>query len=303
MSQRNATTVKNETTVRTPDSVAVPQLQVEQLTGTRKVEVLNFLAARPQHTVYMRGLIHDNGLVSPLNRGTFYGCRNSEGTLEGVALVGHATLFETRNDAALEVFAALAQNHVTAHIIVGEQEKIEQFWHLYSTEGSAPRLVCREVLFEQRWPVAVVEKLPNLRPATAADLELIIPVHAAMASEESGVNPLDVDPEGFRRRCARRVEQGRVWVMVEDGSLIFKADVVSDTPETLYLEGIYVAPQARRRGYGRRCLIQLSCELLSRCSSIVLLVNEKNSEAINLYRCAGFKLQGLYDTIFLQRRA
>ena len=301
MSQLNAGAIINETLMGMPYSLNGTSLTTERLTDADKDEALSFLAARPQHTVFMMGLIHDNGLVSPLNRGTFYGCRNHQGVLEGVALIGHATLLETNSDAALEAFAKLAQANTAAHIIMGEQEKIEQFWHHYSTGGTAPRLVSREMLFEQRWPVAVMEKVSNLRPATIEDLDLIVPVHAAMAFEESGVNPLDVDPEGFRRRCARRIEQGRVWVLIEDGVLIFKTDVVSDTPEAIYLEGVYVAPHARGEGYGVRCISQLSCELLTRTSSLVLLASEQNGDAIRLYQRAGFKLQGMYDTIFLQR--
>ena len=301
MSQLTAGAVINETLMGLPYSMIDNSLAVEKLTDAHTNEVLSFLAARAQHTVFMMGLIYDNGMVSPLNRGTFYGCRNDQGELEGVALIGHATLLETNTDAALKAFAKLAQNNLAAHMIIGEQEKIEQFWHHYSTVGNAPRLVCREMLFEQRWPVAVMEKFSNLRLATLEDLDLVVPVHAAMAFEESGVDPLVVDPEGFRRRCARRIEQGRVWVLIEDGTLIFKTDVVSDTPDAIYLEGIYVAPHARGEGYGLRCISQLSCELLSRTSSIVLLANEQNGAAIRLYQRAGFKLQGTYDTIFLQR--
>src|SRR5436309_3200537 len=79
----------------------------------------------------------------------------------------------------------------------------------------------------------------NLRQATLDDIEQIMPVHAQIAFEESGVNPLERDPEGFRRRTARRIEQGRVWVWTEGGRLIFKADVIADTPEAIYIEGVY----------------------------------------------------------------
>src|SRR6266550_3826046 len=70
-------------------------------------EVLAFLAQRPIHTVIMAGFIRDNGLLSPLNRGTFYACRNAAGHLEGVALIGHVTIVETESDEALELFAQL----------------------------------------------------------------------------------------------------------------------------------------------------------------------------------------------------
>src|SRR6185436_20691196 len=80
--------------LKTPQLRAV-EVITSRLTDADEEEVLNFLSRRPIHTVAMVGFIHDNGLVSTLNRGTFYGCRNYEGNLEGVALIGHATLLET----------------------------------------------------------------------------------------------------------------------------------------------------------------------------------------------------------------
>src|SRR5688572_17203186 len=88
-------------------------------------EVLSFLSERPLHTVYITGFIRDNGLVSPHNRGTFYGCRNSEGRLEGVALIGHATLIEARTRRAMQEFALVALGHPRTHMILGEKEKVE----------------------------------------------------------------------------------------------------------------------------------------------------------------------------------
>jgi predicted GNAT family acetyltransferase len=270
-------------------------------TAAQKAEVLDFLSERPLHTVFMASLIRDNGLVSPLNRGTFYACRNEVHQLEGVALIGHATILETRTEAALQAFAELAQSVKHKHLIIGEQEKIERFWHYYAGAGQDARLLCRESLFEQRWPVEVREAVRGLRRATLDDLELVMPVQARMAFEESGVNPMEVDPTGFRLRCARRIEQGRVWVWVENGRLIFKADIISETPQVSYLEGVYVTPEERGKGYGLRCVSQLGRTLLARTESICLLVNEKNRETQDFYRKAGYKLRSCYDTIFLQR--
>src|SRR5919202_218420 len=121
-----------------------------------------------------------------------------------------------------------------------------------------PHLVRRELLFERRCPLQLRKFARGLRPATLDELNLVMTVHARSALEEIGINPLEVDPDGFRLRCARRIEQGRVWVWIEDGRLIFKADVVSDTPEVVYLEGVYVDPEERGKGYGTRCFSQLS---------------------------------------------
>jgi predicted GNAT family acetyltransferase len=266
-------------------------------------EVLDFLSGRPAQAVIMSGLIRDNGFESPFNRGTFYACRDRDGRLDGVALVGHATFVEARTDGALRAFAELAQRERAAHMILGEQEMIGGFWGHYAPAGQQPRLFCRELLFEQRWPVRACEPVPNLRLATLEDLMLVMPVHAAMAYEESGVNPIDVDLAGFRLRCARRIENGRVWVKVEGGELVFKADVASETPECTYVEGVYVAPASRQQGVGLRCLSQLGRTLLERTESVCALVNEQNLVAQSLFLKAGYRLRGYFDTIYLERGA
>jgi predicted GNAT family acetyltransferase len=280
--------------------VETGSLRVCALTRESETEALTFLAAHPLDTVVMAGLIRDNGLVSPLNRGTFYACRDAAGELQGVALIGHITMVETRSEAALEAFALLAQDFERTHIILGEQERVARFWNYYAQGGQPKRLLCRELMFEQRWPVEVGETV-KLRPATLDDIELVMPVHARIAFEECGVNPMEKDPAGFRARTERRIEQGRVWVWIEDGRLIFKADIISETPEAIYLEGIYVRAEERGKGYGRRCLSQLSRDLLQRTGSICLLVNEQNRAALSLYQKAGYKKRGSYDTIYLQQ--
>lgn len=276
-------------------------VSVTKLTNQERNEVLSFLSERPIHTVCMVGFIRDNGLESELNRGAFYGCRNSEGRLEGVALIGHCTLIEVRTDRALREFAPVAQVCSNTFMIMGEQERIKQFWNHYADEGQEIRLICRELLFELRRAVQVPEKIEGLRLATIDDLDLIAPVHAAMAEAESGVNPLTGDPIGFRQRCARRIEKGRVWVVVEDGQLVFKADIQADTPDVIYLEGIYVNPLQRGRGIGRACISELTQKLLIRTKSICVLVNENNQKACSFYRLSNFKLRGRYYSTFMQR--
>src|SRR5215218_8336019 len=103
-------------------------------------EALSFLAARPLQTFFLAGLIRDNGVESPLNRGTFYACRDAAGKLEGIALVGHATAFEARTDGAVCAFARLAQAFPHAHLLAGEREALARFWESYSDAGQRVRL-------------------------------------------------------------------------------------------------------------------------------------------------------------------
>jgi uncharacterized protein len=281
---------------------ALESVSVERLADSDAAEVLKFLAQRPIHTITMIGLINDNGIVSPFNRGTFYGCRDLNGQLEGVALVGHATLMETVSDRALAALAQIARECPNTHMIMGEKDRVADFWTHYADAGRRQRSACREWLFELSWPVEARERVEGLRPATADELELVMPVQAELAYAESGVNPLDVDPLGFRERCLRRIEQGRTWVVVENGFLVFKADVISKTPEVNYLEGIWLREDCRNKNLGTRFMSELMRRLLENTKSICLLVNETNEWALGFYRKCGFHFRATYETIFLPRK-
>jgi uncharacterized protein len=277
-------------------------VRVEPLTPGCEREVIQFLRQRPLHTVAMLSLIRDNGLVSPLNRGTFYGCRDINGYLEGVALIGHATLLETVSSRALRALAEVARDCPNTHMIMGEQDRVNELWSYCANVGQQMRLECTESLLEFSYPIEVHAAAPKLRLATADELNFVLPVQAEMAFEESGVDPREVDPEGFRRRCLRRIEQGRTWVVIEDGKLMFKADIISETSDVVYLEGVWVNDEKRSSGYGASCMSELSRTLLKRAKSVCLLVNYKNSNAQAFYRKCGYQFRATYLTIFLPKK-
>jgi uncharacterized protein len=283
-------------------SRSLDSVDVQLLTAKDELEVLAFLSQRPIHTVAMKSLIRDNGLVSPLNRGNFYGCRDVNGSLEGVALVGHATLIETVSDRALQALARVARDCPYTHMIMGEQERITEFWSNYTESGHSPRLACRELLLELEKPRGTEKSVPGLRQATEQELDLVMQIQAQLAWEESGVNPLDVDPRGFRRRCLRRIRQGRTWVLFQDDTLVFKADVISETRDVIYLEGIWIADHKRNDGLGTRCMFELARKLLRSAKSLCLLTNELNTGALAFYRKCGFLFRATYETIFLSRQ-
>ena len=272
---------------------------IEILTNSDRAATLDFLAQRGINTAFFAGLVYDNGLESSLNRGTFYGYRNSFGQLEGVALVGHATLIEAVTEQALHAFAEVLQTYESTHMIMCQENRLDKFWRFYSQPGQEMRHASRQLLLELRWPVEVTTQGEKLRLATLDDLELLIPVHAEMAFEESGVDPRHQDYVGFCDRYARRIQQGRTWILTDGQQLIFKAEVASTTPQTTYLEGIWVNPAKRGEGYGQSCMSQLARMLMWRAKSVCLFVNDDNDEAQRFYRQAGYHLRTVYDTIFL----
>ena len=288
----------NDATLRQIDE----PLSSLRLTNRDEAEVSQFLEERPLQNVIMNGFVRDNGIESSLNRGTFYGCRDADGLLAGVALIGHGLFIDARNESALRLLARTAQACEPAHMILGEETLVRAFWKYYSPNGAGPRLVRRDVLFQLSLPLKRLPAIEGLRRATLDDLSLIVPVHATLAHQESGINPLEVDPEGFRRRCQHRVTQGRVWIRTDSGRLIFKADLISDTPRVIYVEGVYVHPDERGKGYGSQCILQMASELLHESRSLSVLVNEANRTAQSFFQNLGFVSREIFETIFLPEK-
>ena len=296
------TVLRDEAGARLPEALAtsIQPCAAFELAESDEAEVLGFLAERPVHTVFMASVIRDNGLVSPITRGTFYGFRDHDSRLQGVALIGHATLVEARTETALTAFARIAQRCTSARLIRGERDMVHRFWNQYASVHLQPRLVCSELMLEQRTPFLLRESVTGLRQACPEDLPHVAAVNCEMAIKEDGTNPLERDPQGFIERTTRRIEQGRVWIWVRDGKLTFKADIVADTPEAVYLEGVYVNQDERGKGHGLRCLTQLGWILLARTDSICLTVSQRSDSAANFYYKAGYRLSSYYETIYLQ---
>lgn len=281
------------------DAIVNPN-KIVRLREADKAEVLEFLKKRPVHTVVMTGFIRDNGLESADNRGKFFGYRSSDGALEAVALIGHTTLVEAHSEESLKAFALIArQSETPIHLMMSDSGTIEKFWRAFAAGSRKPRLVCTELLFELNFPFLVRECEWEIRNAKAGELEMIAEAHAEVALIESGVNPLEKDREGFLRRCLKRIEKQRTFVVTEGGKLVFKADIVAETDSVIYLEGIYVAAEKRGLGVGSKCLAKLSLQLLERAQHICLLSNVDFKGARRSFEKAGFKNTDICRTIFV----
>jgi GNAT superfamily N-acetyltransferase len=279
----------------------MPQMnRLHLLEKTDEAEVLEFLSIRPVHTVVMKSFILDNGLVAEDNRGKFFGYRAPGGKLEGVALIGHTTLIEARSNEAVTAFALQARvSETPIHIIMSDSRTTAKFWNFYAEANQKPRLSCMEMLFELHLPFLVQECAWNVRLAEAGELEQIAAAHAEIAFIESGVNPMEKDREGFLRRTLKRIEKGRTFVVFENNTLVFKADIVAETEDVIYLEGIYVAEEYRGRSVASQCLSKMSLQLLTRAENICLLSNEDFKAAHKAFGKAGFKNTDKCLTLFV----
>lgn len=173
-------------------------------------------------------------------------------------------------------------------MLIGEANAVTELWEEVRTRMPRPR--------EDRpgQPVFLIREAPEdgetgLRRAELADLELLLPACAAAHQQEIGVDPLRRDAEGFRWRTRAQIEEGRSWIWVEDGVILFKAEASAWTPSAVQLQQVWVDPPARRRGNGARGLQDLCRLLLQEVPAVCLFVRAGNAPAIRLYETVGME--------------
>jgi uncharacterized protein len=184
-------------------------------------------------------------------------------------------------------FASVAARS-PARMLLGETHAVTELW-----EAARSKLP-KAKQDRPGQPVFVIDEPPppggtGLRVARLSDMELLVPACAAAHEEELGANPLRRDPDGFRWRTRAQIEEGRSWVWVEDGVILFKAEASAWTPQAVQLQQVWVDPPARRQGNAARALRDLIRLLLGRVPAVCLFVRAENTPAIRLYETVGMQ--------------
>ena len=183
-------------------------------------------------------------------------------------------------------------------MLIGEQRAVSELWE--AVRSSLPRV--REDRPDQ--PVFEIRTPPpggstGLRAARVEDLELLLPACAAAHELELGIDPMRRDAEGFRWRTRSQIEEGRSWLWLEDGVILFKAEASAWTPAAVQLQQVWVDPDVRGRGYGARGLSDLCRLLLETVPIVCLFVRADNEPAIRLYDAIGMDHVLDYRSILL----
>jgi predicted GNAT family acetyltransferase len=173
-------------------------------------------------------------------------------------------------------------------MVIGEERAVADLW------DAARRRMPRPRADRPGQPVYSIEEAPppaetGLRAATLDDLSRLVPACAAAHEEELGVDPLRRDADGFRWRTRAQIEEGRSWLWVEDGVILFKAEASAWTPSAVQLQQVWVDPEARRRGHATRGMRDLIRLLLARVPRVCLFVRAENAPAIRVYDRVGMR--------------
>lgn len=268
------------------------QIEVRQLVQGEEPLALEFLNRHPLENLTLIGFIQDHGLVSERNRGSFYGyfC---VGRLSGMALIGHHTLLSCDANAA-QYFGQIAMQSHRPEVInlMGGGAAVEAFRSVFNETATG-----RQILAEEKESLCVARQIKGrrsahlkLRQVLPAELDEVAALHARTYLEWNGVDPSAKDPEGFRQRMRARIEKGRIWIVRDAKGIAFKTDIVSESPEAVYLEGVWTRVDLRSTGFGSAVLKQLGAILLERYPAICLYASAEDERALSFYRKAGFEV-------------
>jgi ribosomal protein S18 acetylase RimI-like enzyme len=192
-------------------------------------------------------------------------------------------------------FADLASKS-EPRMIVGEEGAVTELWE-------SVRDVFHDPLDDRPGqPVYVLERPPpaggsGLRPAGLADLDGLVVAAAEAYREEVGVDAYARDPSLFEWRTRSQIEEGRSWLWQEDGRILFKAEASAWTPAAVQLQQVWVEPELRGRGFGKRGLADLCRHLLERTPSVCLFVRPENAPALALYESIGMRRTITYRSL------
>jgi RimJ/RimL family protein N-acetyltransferase len=258
---------------------------VDELIEPRPEQILAFCAEDPVERVFLED-------VARRGLGRFVAFEQGDGRLSALCHVG-ANVVPSGNDCGR--FAGTAARG-RARMIIGDEPAVDELWAELGSRLPHPR--------EDRpgQPVFAIDEPPEpgntaLRPAEERDFALLLPACAAAHAEEIGVDPLKRDAEGFRWRTRAQIEEGRSWVWIEDGVILFKAEASAWTPSAVQLQQVWVDPPERNRGNAQRGMRDLICLLLERVPVVCLFVRAENAPAIRVYEAVGMRRHGSYRSL------
>ncbi len=269
------------------------------LTDHDRDEVLAICDRDPVTNVFVSARIRAAGL-DPARLGAQVWGYSEAGRLVSLCYSGANLVPVAAVPAAIAAFAERARlQGRRCSSIVGPADAVGELWRLLAPYWSQPREIrAVQPLMTISQP-PLVEPDPLVRVARPAQLTALLPACVAMFTEEVGISP--VGPDGgaaYRARVIELIEAGRSYARVEDGTVVFKAEIGAVTPFACQVQGVWVPPPLRGRGHAERGMAALVTMALRSVAPVIsLYVNDFNAPARAAYRRVGFAETGTFASV------
>ena len=103
----------------------------------------------------------------------------------------------------------------------------------------------------------------------------------------------------YRARVAELVSTRRALARIEDGRVVFKAEIGSATSQACQVQGVWVDPAHRGSGLGTIGTAAVACAVARSGRLPSLYVNSFNAPARGAYARAGFRQVATFSTVLL----
>ena len=235
--------------------------------------------------------------------GTVLGYREG-GRLEAMCWASANLVPVEADDASIPMFADRVRRwrrHCAS--ILGPTDQVTELWRLLSPSwGPARALRPRQPLMStMRRPSELrLELDERVRPATADEVDLVMPAAAHMFTAEIGYPPYTGSGHAYRNALLALIDRQHTYVVIEDDQVIFKADVGSVALGCAQIQGVWLAPHLRGRGLAVPAMAAVVEQVMaSRAPWVTLYVNDFNTSARATYASVGFEDVGSFTTVLL----
>jgi predicted GNAT family acetyltransferase len=255
-----------------------------------RAEVLALCERDPVVNVFVSSRVHEAGLDPVRLGGQMWGFVPG-GRLTSLCYAGANLVPVAATPEAVSAFAGRARlQGRRCSSIVGPAQAISDLWDLLRPYWGHPREVrdAQPVMAISAAPHAVPD--PLVRRVRPEELNVLLPASVAMFTEEVGVSPLGPDGgSAYRARVGELIGAGRAFARIEDGQVMFKAEIGAVTPQVCQVQGVWVRPELRGRGLAVAGMAAVVQEALRSIAPVVsLYVNDFNAPARAVYRRVGF---------------
>jgi len=262
-------------------------------------EALALCDRDPVSNVFVAARIRTNGL-DPVSLGAQLWGYYEGNQLVSACYVGANMVPVEAVPAAISAFAERARlQGRRCSSIAGQADAVRDLWGYLSPFWDRPREIrhAQPLLAIATDPLVAPD--PLVRHVMINEIGVLLPASIAMFTEEVGVSPIAVDGGAmYRARVTELVVSGRSLARIENGKVIFKAEVGAVTPAACQVQGVWVPPDQRNRGFavhGMAAVVAIARRTFAPVVS--LYVNDFNAPARAAYRRVGFHQVGTFMSV------
>jgi len=224
----------------------------------------------------------------------------TDGELESLCYSGANLVPVDASKEAVRAFAERARRQGRrCSSLVGPADEVLGLWELLEPSWGPAREVRDVQPLMATGYQPLVRPDPLVRHVRPEELDVVLPACIAMFTEEVGVSPLLGDGgAAYRARVAELVSGGRAFARIEDGKVVFKAEVGVVSRDACQVQGVWVDPERRGEGLAPAGMAAVVRACLKRFAPVVsLYVNIFNLPALATYDRVGFSRVGTFATV------